>query len=117
MEPRRSALSADESRTSPSSALPGEDAVAVSGVSVAPTPPGPPSGFSSSTFPVAGLVYVFEQDEEEPDGWDEVARLVGEPPAVGGQIDRFGISVDVESDTLVVAASRPHIPSVGEGGV
>ena len=34
----------------------------------------------------AGLVYVFEQDEEEPDGWDEVARLVGEPPAVGGQI-------------------------------
>ncbi len=48
-----------------------------------------------------GAVYIFYRDEDGPDAWGQVTKLVA---ADGVEVDNFGFSVSVSGDTAVVGA-------------
>ena len=62
----------------------------------------------------AGAAYVFERDHGGADGWGEVVRLVAGDAAFN---DRFGRSVDVSGDTIIVGASLADSPGANAGAV
>ncbi|MCA9184417.1 MAG: Ig-like domain-containing protein [Pirellulaceae bacterium] len=49
----------------------------------------------------AGSVYIFERDQGGGDNWGEVDKIFADSPGAG---DRFGTSVDLDGDWLVVGA-------------
>ena len=49
----------------------------------------------------AGAVYLFERNQDGPNAWGEVTKIV---PEDGEAKDRFGYALDVDSDTLAVGA-------------
>ena len=50
----------------------------------------------------AGAVYVFQRDQGGPDNWGEVKKLTASNAQAG---DRFGLSVAISGDTVVVGAA------------
>ncbi|MCH8009736.1 MAG: FG-GAP repeat protein [Chloroflexi bacterium] len=50
----------------------------------------------------AGAAYVFERDEGGADNWGEIKKLTASDPQAG---DRFGLSVAISGDTVVVGAA------------
>lgn len=52
-------------------------------------------------FTTLGSVYVFERNRGGADSWDEMAKLTASDAAAG---DRFGISVSMSGDAVVVGA-------------
>ncbi len=57
-----------------------------------------------------GAAYVFQRNESSPNGWGEVTVLAASNASAS---DRFGVSVDISGDIIVVGADR----SAGTGAV
>lgn len=53
----------------------------------------------------AGAAYVFQRNHGGPDNWGLVKKLVASDGGVG---DLFGISVDIDGDTIVVGGDQNH---------
>ncbi len=51
----------------------------------------------------SGSAYIFERNEGGPDNWGEVTKIL---PSNGAAEDRFGVSVAISGDTVVVGAYR-----------
>ena len=49
----------------------------------------------------SGAAYVFKRGDADPGKWMEVARVIGLNPTLG---DRFGKSVSISGDTIIVGA-------------
>ena len=79
--------------------------VAVSGATVVVGAP-LPSLFSGLRG--TGVTYVFDQDHGGPNAWGEAARLTGQPHPDPAVRDRFGSSVAISQDTVVVGALTPY---------
>ena len=62
----------------------------------------------------AGAAYVFERNLGGPDNWGEVARLVASD---GAYNDRFGRSLDISGDTIVVGSSLADSPGANAGAL
>ena len=63
----------------------------------------------------AGAVYVFQRDEGGADNWGELTKLIASD--VQEEPDRFGVSVAMSGDTLVVGAGLAGTPGREEGAV
>ncbi|HEX9879468.1 MAG TPA: FG-GAP repeat protein, partial [Candidatus Binatia bacterium] len=57
-----------------------------------------------------GSAYVFERDSGGPNNWGQVAELTAND---GAGSDRFGISVGISGDTVVVGAFNDDLDDVG----
>jgi hypothetical protein len=55
-----------------------------------------------------GVTYVFDQHHGGPNAWGEAARLTGQPHPAPRLLDRFGSSVAISQDTVVVGALAPY---------
>lgn len=58
-------------------------------------------GGPGDPMPVAGAAYVFERDSDNPPSWGAPLKLTASDAEEG---DRFGVSVAISEDTLVVGA-------------
>lgn len=92
--------------------------VAISGDTIAVGAPGEDSAATGidgaqddSTAAEAGAVYIFERGED--DSWTQTAYVKASNTNAG---DRFGFSVDLDGDTLVVGAEREDSAATGVDG-
>ncbi len=82
--------------------------VAISGTTLVIGAPGDDEGAIDS-----GSVFVFERDYTSDQIWVETARLSAPSPAFG---DRFGASVAIEDDVIVVGAPGRDVAGVQDSG-
>ncbi len=60
----------------------------------------------------SGSIYIFDRNEDGSDNWGQVTRIVASDGAAG---DRFGASVAISGDTVVVGARFDDDNGIGSG--
>lgn len=85
------------------------DAVAISGDTVVIASSGLPT-------PVIGNVYIFERNQGGLDNWGEVKKLTADD---GTPRDRFGLSIGISGDTLVIGSEtkKAYLFGRNQGGL
>ena len=86
------------------------DTIAIGAVGESSSSPGVGGNQLSNSMPSAGAVYVFHRTGTT---WSQQAYLKASNP---GQLDRFGVSVAVSGNRLVVGASHEDSAAAGVGG-